>query len=606
MERESMGLSRGTAVRGTARSTFPDIAARRRMVRRLLILPGYLSVYWDMAASRASRLVASSLSTFVRKVGFLAISVTVAVLAAALGWYAVSVVVGLPALSLIGSHARGWVGRRLMVQAISRQKPDLAHIPPADVTLARMGLDHDAMAAVLERAGPGEEVRLAILDQNNRVLSEVGPIELFRGHLIAAGEFRARSRNEVEIVIRAGVVAVKKTYGHRMPFSNELIALHALRELEGTPRIVAVKPRGRTIYQSFIPGSNLGSLLAERGASVSAQHRMVRDYRARPDWKDARGSLVDRERALEALRGIVGADFVERLGELFLNVQAAGVVLSDIKYGNVLLLDGRPHLCDFDFSRHYSKGGTRFYLERDRARDRFNYMFGADLATEDDLRGALAALAERRPDLVRRGVYLGEGLGFGRLFSPASATGRWLRLRRHVPALQGRRVLGLGSGDGVVALEMLRAGANGAIASETDPGMAELTVLCQRFLELIDNRRYDLVLSRGAPGPVSVERTAPRTIILALGQLSDESLGDLEGIVSRAPEAIEMIAIDTPIGSGAPEGSVSTRLIERLEERGLSRRVVNLYTNRPYQPDGVAERPKTARAVEGDVEDAIR
>ena len=584
----------------------------RGIVRNLSILLGYLSIYSDLSIARTSRVIASSLTTAGRKATLLAVSLAAAIMAALLGWPVISILAGLPGLLLILTRVDTRARRRLRVRAIARRRPDLSHEPPADLTLARMGLSKDTVAAVLGRAGAADEVRLAELDQNNRVLSEVGDIELFRGHLIAAEEFRARSRNQVQIVIRDGVVALKKRFGHRTPFTNELIALDALRGLGNTPGIVAVDLGTRTIYQSFIPGKNLGSLLAERGTSVSAQHRIVRDYRTHPGWNERSESLHERALALEALRTIVDQDFVERLANLFLDVQAAGVILNDIKYGNLLLRNGSPYLCDFDFSRCHFRRGTRFRLDRDRARDRFNYMFGADLATENELCAALASLAESRPDLLRHGMYLGAGRAFGRILAPDSVTGRWLRLRRHLPALQGRHVLAIGRGDGLVALQMLRAGAQKATAYEADPAMAELTVLSRRLAELIDNRGYDLDLSGAEPAPTTVATAGSHTMILALGELGDERLGRLERALAHSPDSLEMIAIDCARAraGGAPgESPTLLRMVrDWCQEQRPDVRVVNLASGlEPLSEPHVAVR-RRGRHEPGrrDIEDALR
>jgi hypothetical protein len=73
---------------------------------------------------------------------------------------------------------------------------------------------------------------------------------------------------------------------------------------------------------------------------------------------------------------------VGALGRLLDGIHRAGVVIHDVKYGNVIMLDGKPYLCDFDDARVYPRHSLRFLAERESERDRFNYVFGGHLRSE--------------------------------------------------------------------------------------------------------------------------------------------------------------------------------------------------------------------------------
>ena len=281
----------------------------------------------------------------------------------------------LVALMPLGRVAQ-WLGRRRRLRDLASQQWPTSPVPPAADTLARMGLDPATVGRLLAAARREPEVLIATFDQNNRVTSEVGRIPLFDGWAVSPAEFKPRARNRLELVVFRGVVAIKKTYRDRVGLDGEATALHALAGLEGVPRIVFLRRDARVLYQSFLPGENLGSVMARRGATVSLQHRVAAGYPGSSRWDAGLTQPPERAACLEALGAVMGEASIGALRTLLAGVHRAGVVVHDVKYGNVILLDGKPHLCDFDDARAYLRTSLRFLAERERERDTFNYVFG--------------------------------------------------------------------------------------------------------------------------------------------------------------------------------------------------------------------------------------
>ncbi|UCF19744.1 MAG: hypothetical protein JSU87_17825 [Gemmatimonadota bacterium] len=406
---------------------------------------------------------------------------------------------GLAALFLVSPIAWRRIERSRLLRRIASKDQPVDGLPSAEATLNEMGLYPDAIEEILSAASAGEVV-VAELDQNNRVLSHFGSIGVYAGTLIEPADFQPRSRNRMQIVVDSGLVAIKKTYSARDRFINEVLSLDALKANGWVPRIISIDSKRRILYQSFITSENLGSLMAERGASVGVQYQVGKAYPGPGLWHDNLPRQDQREALLRALHSVVGEEFLVNLEKLVELTHQVGVSLRDVKHGNVLIRESMPYLCDFDLSHRFSRDGVRSLLARDRERDRFNYMFGRDLPTMQSLRCELASIVAQGDESEFPPAYFGKGHSFGRLRPTYAGSGKWRMLRKYLPEIRGARIVDLGSGQPVVLAEMLRAGAAAAITFEPDPIHVRFASLIQRYFELVDNRSYDLKVVQGELG----------------------------------------------------------------------------------------------------------
>ncbi|MBX7119752.1 MAG: hypothetical protein K1X31_12185 [Gemmatimonadaceae bacterium] len=404
--------------------------------------------------------------------------------------------------------------RPLGLRRLDGRRFPLADVPPAAETLRRLGLDQSTVDRLVEAGGPGRETLLASFDQENRLLSTVGPIPYFAESLVDEAGFIRRIRHLVDLVVVDGVVAVRKSYDNPTSLQNEAIALAALAGVSGVPRIVRLDRRRRVMHQSFLTGENLGTLLAEHGASVDIQHEAVTRRPDRGTWGPATPLPEARQRAVAALQAAVPAGTVDALAALVARIHHAGVTLGDVKYGNVLLHDGAPVLCDFDWARVHEGDAIESVERRDDERDLFNYLFDSHLPTLGILRAELASLRAGRPDLMEAMVDIGRGCRFGRRWTLEGGTGRWLSLRGTLVGCRGRRVVDLGTRDPILLLEVLRHGASSVVTYQRDPDRARLARTCHRLAEIMDDREYALEIVDGVP-PSTALRPSGEVVFLA-------------------------------------------------------------------------------------------
>jgi hypothetical protein len=256
-----------------------------------------------------------------------------------------------------------------------------------------------------------------------------------------------------------------------------------------------ILPTKRPISAALdLAGDDLGARLAQAGAPVELQRRLSSSYPGPAAWDPSGPQPREREACLAAIRSVVDGPFIEHLGDLLQGLHEAGVAAGDISYGDVVVRNGKPALRSLAGSRVYPRSSLRFLAERERDRDRFNFLFGTELLSEQVFRSRIDALARRHRELFYAPVYHGRGYGIGPIANIEVGSGKWRFIRRHLPDVRGKRVLDLGTNNAMIPLEMLRAGARSVTAYELDPVFADYARLNRRWFEFVDNRSYDFEL----------------------------------------------------------------------------------------------------------------
>lgn len=439
-------------------------------------------------------------------------------------------------------------------------------VAPVRETLRLLGFEESTVERIAAEVDAGREVRLASFDQENRLLSEVGPIPYFANELVAREQFIPRLRHRLDLVAAFGVVAIRKAYQGRSSLENEALALAALGGIDGVPRIVRLEWRTRVMYQSFLAGENLGSLMVAKGASVGVQHRVVTGRPAHGSWTEATVTSEARRDALQALSEVAPTGLVADLGRMLIRVHEAGVTLGDVKYGNVLLRDGRPVLCDFDWSRVIDRGGIAALDRRDEERDLFNYLFGGSLVTVADARRELEAVVSACPELGAALVDFGGGLRFGRRWTMAAGSGRWRAVRGLLPDSRNRRILDLGSRDVIPLLELLRAGASRVTTFQPDAVRARFARACHGLVDLVDDRSYDFQVVETMSAVTSVAGGG-HDLATAFGAFDGLTVTQAESLILGLPEQVREIVVHEAIDGGALSRAAWLDLLSRQRFR---------------------------------------
>jgi len=381
------------------------------------------------------------------------------------------------------------------------------------------------------------EVMIGQIDQDGFVLSRFGPLRDVP--TVSADQFLARKRFDLKVLAVDGYVGVRKDYcGNKSCFVSELKALHHLG-LAGcdVPAIMDVDFDGLTITFSFILGPVLREELAKRGAILRD-----RDVDNNPNF----GSLDPQARWLKrieegkrVLYDVIDAQFVEDLFALLKKVHGAGFVLTDIKYGNIIIEkeSGKPYWVDFDSAGYFSNLGKRVLTWfRDWDIERFNLHFDTQKLTYNRLKERITSKNIPAIEEWYAPVHIAADLRIGRLRDIEVGYGRWhYLLKDNLPSVAGKRILDMGANNACISIQMLREGAREVIGIELSNDYIEQGNLVKAAFEWADNTEYDFRYVQADMGEVPELNLGEFDMVLALCSiyyLDDETIANVAQYVS--------------------------------------------------------------------------
>src|SRR6267378_1100312 len=333
---------------------------------------------FESVTSAIARGAVETLSGPGRKTLALAACLFVAWMTMALSSGLISLIPLVFAMWIVGPPLTERLRTWLMVRHVETRAPLYATATQASEVLRAMGINEATITEVMSRAADGEEVRLGRFDQQNRVLSDIGPIPLFGDAPIGNSEFQPRGRQALELVAMTGGIAIKKSYSDSGSFFQEVAALSRLSDVKGVPKILRIDRRHRVLYQTFLVGRDLGSLVAKAGCPVSEQHSVRSAYPGVGAWNATSGPQ-NRLVAVSTLQRMTHSTFARQMEVLIESIHQSGVVIRDVKLGNVIVTRDGVCLCDFDHARIFTRNTMSFILARERDRDLSNYIFGSAL-----------------------------------------------------------------------------------------------------------------------------------------------------------------------------------------------------------------------------------
>jgi hypothetical protein len=167
-----------------------------------------------------------------------------------------------------------------------------------------------------------------------------------------------RKRYQIDVVMKDGLVCVSKRFdtqpyrkGFRrwfwsrlgLAFYTEAAALLLLRELPCVPQLRAIDLSTRSLYLDYIRGESLRHKVAEDGGQIYDL-----DGQAAPDSL----SSEERERReMELFSRRYGSRLGDDLRRIVARINGCGVLLLDVKLGNVLMGEKTGSLYWIDFER---------------------------------------------------------------------------------------------------------------------------------------------------------------------------------------------------------------------------------------------------------------
>jgi putative peptidoglycan lipid II flippase len=393
---------------------------------------------------------------------------------------------------LASDRLQGLTAETRLAQWRSRREDVLAS---ANVVATRTDsiIGPDRLDRLRRAAGSPAEIALADIDQDGFLCSR--GVALRDVPTVSRDRFAPRARFDLSVVDLDGVPGVKKHFrGDVRGFIAELAASHDLRKAGcRVPAILDVDFEELTITFEFLPGPVLREELARQGAVV--RDRDVATHPSYSRLSPRKQGAMRLEEGRAVLDRVVDSQTVEGLFAELKKIHAAGYVLRDIKFGNVILGEspGEAYFIDFDRARAYprlSRLAFRFLRDLDYAK--FNEHFGTEKLHYRRAR----ELSKRKAQRVGHSyapIYVEGGLRFGKFWNTDVGYGRWRYiLGENLPPLTDARVLDLGANNGFNGIQMMRLGAREVVAVEIDDGAIAEGALVKELFEWADNRFYDL------------------------------------------------------------------------------------------------------------------
>lgn len=512
-----------------------------RIVKKLITVWTLVPIYWDEQSARISRKLFDIGPTPLRKIAvgtpFLLLGGVLATSGAVI-W---SVIAFAPAVLILGPPAKTRLTQSILVRRLSAYKPDLVVLAlSARTDLMGLGVKSTIIDEILSRHKEEKEILIAEIDQQNRMLSRIGSSLSFVSS-IEQDDFEKRFHHKIALVVISGVLAIKKSYCNYGYFSNELLALNALGSLPIVPKLVAVDRKNLVIYQTFLGGKNLGSILAEHGVSIDDQFRFT--YPGIGNWSENVEELQKRSQIMTCLQGILKPSQIECISDLLITIHRAGVAIKDVKYGNIIVGDNKIYMCDFDGAEVFKSNSRHFVRAREQDRDKFNYYFGTSLQTTTILRANIDDMARKRDNLLYSPIYYGNDYGVGGIGSIELGSGKWLFIKNALPDFRGKTVLDLGCNNGMLPLEILRAGAKKVTAYELDPTYARFARMSREWFEMVDNKAYDFELVEGYMREACDRDLSPYDIATSFCSLYYEEPAEMKRIVTTLSKVVKVFVV---------------------------------------------------------------
>lgn len=229
-----------------------------------------------------------------------------------------------------------------VAERLARLREELSQLPRSGVGPLVKDLDPalDRRLEPLRREGC--ELIVGDFDMDGGLLPRFG--DLSGAPVIGAGEFMPRTDAGVVLVDLDGRLGVRKEFGDRVGrFMQELDALLHL-EAYGcpVPRLMNVDWSAHAITESFVPGPVVRELLANAGADIRDRDVNRSFWRSRHAVRVRAGRRIVHDVLSDAQIAAIAAGLQR--------IHAAGFVLEDVKFGNIILdsRSGEPVFIDLE------------------------------------------------------------------------------------------------------------------------------------------------------------------------------------------------------------------------------------------------------------------
>jgi tRNA A-37 threonylcarbamoyl transferase component Bud32 len=240
----------------------------------------------------------------------------------------------------------------------------------------KCGIKHDVVLSASEIASlpvcsiNHKDKVVAQFNQNNVPLSHINTSENQQT------EFKVRERNVVSLVVHKNQICLMKCYENISCLINEVRALDKLKNVTGTPQLIDFNLLKKQAYQSYMSGTGLAHYLENRGCSEGKVYLYENNMRTDLDFPN---NFKD-----DYCMDLVSEEFIAKFRSLIISIHNQGILIRDVKFGNIINHQGIPYLVDFDCASILSNTDTNSLLIL-KENALFNRLLPLNLPTDANL-----------------------------------------------------------------------------------------------------------------------------------------------------------------------------------------------------------------------------
>jgi 2-polyprenyl-3-methyl-5-hydroxy-6-metoxy-1,4-benzoquinol methylase len=398
------------------------------------------------------------------------------------------------------------------------------------------------------RIHPDTELVIGHIDQDIRIWGVYGDIPIL--HAVSESEFIPRPRFQLDVVLIKDHVLVRKHFrGDQENFLNEWFNLSLLYGKANVPALYHVDEKTTVIYKNLIFGRIVRDVLLEAGARIMNVQTKDDPELAGLSKGERLKRVVERGSAL--IHSCLSEEFLRKMKDQLDVMHACGLTGIVPTFGNVIVesQSGSPFFIDFEGAEYHKSKDILFDFRRDQDRIKYNQRFQGNIYTEESVRTALAEQVAKSGNWYAP-IDFGRGLAINGFWSIGSGTGRWDLIRRIVtPYILNKKVLDLGSNNGIMPIMMLRAGACRVTGVELSPEFFESAQLIRKIFEWRDISKYDFQLRNCNMLDILHTDWGQFDIITAFCSLYYLTEDEMARVVRRASELVPVMILQANIAT---------------------------------------------------------
>lgn len=182
---------------------------------------------------------------------------------------------------------------------------------------------------------------------------------------------KKRERNQVAVVQHDGLICLVKTYQTIECLINEVCSLDKLKHIIGVPKLIDINLKHKQVYQSLVPGKALSALLNENGQTPGHLYLYENKMLEHPEYP------LDFSPSSAAK--LLSPQFIHKLSVMLNAIHEAGVLIRDVKFGNIMVEGDTPYLVDFDAATLLLNGTNAARLSIAKENNYFNRLLPLNL-----------------------------------------------------------------------------------------------------------------------------------------------------------------------------------------------------------------------------------